>query len=223
MSFKIPEANILYIHIPKCAGNTMRKWFQRNFKVDPAIPNIRTTTNNYHSTINDAKDHLGTLDDLRLVTTVRNPWKRMFSWYCHLMRNTKEALNMKGPHGNINLNPDRDVLLAELKDMSRGFNYWLESYHDKPWHGTWFKPSHPQTHWIGNFTFDYVINMELPMEPQLLELSEKLGIPKVNGRILIRNANPDQSQDHKEHYNDDTKRLVERLHQTDIERFNFCF
>lgn len=139
------------------------------------------------------------------------------------MRNTKEALDKEGPHGNINLNPDREVLLAELKVMSRGFNYWLESYYDKPWYGTWFKPSHPQVYWIGEFALDYIINMELPMEPQLLELSEKLRIPRAIGSVPIQNANPDQSQDYKDYYNDQTKKLVQRLHQTDIERFGFSF
>lgn len=69
MSFLIPGARMLYIHIPKCAGNTMRRWFGERYRVDPQIPNDRTLTDNYHSTVEDAERFLGGLGGIRVVTS----------------------------------------------------------------------------------------------------------------------------------------------------------
>jgi hypothetical protein len=222
MSFLIPDANILFIHIPKSAGNSMRQWFRSGYKIGPQIPNDRTDSDNYHSTIDDAEKHLGTVDPYILVTAVRNPWARVFSWYCHRRRSIRAALNVKGDHDNRNLNSNRMWLRKEYRDMRKGFNYWLDCYHDRPWDYTWFQPSTPQTDWLGNHQFDYIFRVDQTIAQQTKSMAEELNLQIQTYNLGVKNANPNRA-DYRDAYDQTSINLIKNLHQSDIERFGFTF
>ena len=115
------KKEILFIHVPKAAGTTLYKSFN--------LYRIRK-----HATINYLQIKEGiNLDDYWIVSTVRHPWKRIWSLYCWTRWHPQRTWHEKtwkewlfspevGPHYNdvINNNPlqqknyflDRDGNLA---------------------------------------------------------------------------------------------------------------
>ena len=223
MSFVIEQPNILFIHIPKCAGNSVRRWFRYKYTVTPQIPNANTESDNYHSTVQDAETFLGNIDNHVLMTVVRNPWQRIFSWFCHRRRNISSALKIDGYHGNGNLHSDRSRLKEELSTMNLSFEAWLDRYHDVPWDYTWFKPSTPQTHWLGDRQFHYVIKMGKTFRKQIRSMAQELGLLNLTYGLPMKNSNPNRELDYKHVYTQHGKNLIAKLHRTDIERFEYTF
>ena len=224
MSFLIPDADMLFIHIPKSAGNSIRRWFGPFYRISPQIPNDRTQGDNYHSTADDAQRHLGSLDAYRMFTVVRNPWRRMFSWYNHRRRVIRAALSVPGPdgHGNRNLTQDRVALMREYDVMRQGFNPWLDRYRDRPWDNTWFCPSTPQTQWLGDHKFYRIFKLDAEFNQSLQDMALELDLQTQGHPVGRKNRDPFDN-DYTEAFDQHSIQLVQKMHRTDIERFDFKF
>jgi|19_taG_2_1085344.scaffolds.fasta_scaffold84586_2 hypothetical protein len=86
----VDERKIIFVHIPKNAGTSIRRYFG----------NLST----YHETIYDFKDTFpDKYNSYRKFAVVRNPYDRMVSWYFYLQRQAKEWIRLIDPENGMNL------------------------------------------------------------------------------------------------------------------------
>lgn len=225
MSYVVKSAvPLVVIHIPKCAGQSVRKWFSYNFEIED-IPNDRTKVN-FHSTIDDARAYLSGMDGYRSMAVVRNPWKRAFSWFLfrkqHLTQ-TIADLYALGDHDNINMGKDLDSIAEEYRWASAGFNQWLDRYVHQPWDNTWFSLAMPQTTWLGDHELDLVVDCDTNIARQVHKKLKDVMVTASTYSMPRRNVSNSRPELYREIYNDHGRKLIAQLHRTDIDRFGYGF
>lgn len=144
---------LIFIHIPKCAGMSVRAWYKKNIPNNLIIDNHRPYT------------HFNNVDNKITWTIVRNPYARAMSWYRfrgHILKKRRR----KHPVYNI-----------EKPIWEKGFNEWIQYYFDVDWfdhirgnqmHGPepngYFKLSTPQVKWLkdddGEIKIDHILKIE---------------------------------------------------------------
>ena len=91
----VDERKIIFVHIPKNAGTSIRRYFG----------NLST----YHETIYDFKDTFpDKYNSYRKFAVVRNPYDRMVSWYFYLQRQAKEWVRFIDPENGANFAKNLD-------------------------------------------------------------------------------------------------------------------
>lgn len=197
---------ILFVHIPKTAGKSIRKALGP-FK---EVKNKITKNNNYHSTYSHCESSIKDFDSYFKFTVVRNPWDRACSWFFFRKNLVEKNLNGKLK----NLRKDRIDLIREYDLMNDDFNVWLEEYIEVPWDFTWFSLSHSQITWISNVDhFDKICRFET--------LSRDLN--ELNISILHHNKSDNRELLYRELFNDHSKKLIEKYYEEDIDLFKYVF
>lgn len=192
--------NLLFVHIPKCAGASVIREMQPCMEIRTAI----CDTDNNHATLDCCKKYLRAeeYDRLHKFTIVRNPWDRASSWF-HFR---KERLELK--------QEKEESEVRELHVMqNEGLNRWILEYHDTPWTGTWFKLCHPQSFWLGD-DIDTIIKFE-----DMYDDLQTLGIKLSHHKHKTHNSN----SDYRNLYNDEARDLIKRICKEDIDKFNYTF
>ena len=137
MATIIFNPKITFIHIPKCAGNSVTAWMKKNF-------NAKITKKKQHATVDQViagKSHtLGPIEDLGFkFCIVRNPFDYLVSFYEFRRRLCIQRIDMlsKNPRlinlesKKFNLQGNKDAL-KRLNDI--GFEGWLHKHHIRPMH-----------------------------------------------------------------------------------------
>lgn len=215
---------LIYIHIPKCAGQAVGKWLGSRYQ-KKIITNGRTMTNNYHSTIEDARASVNDFENSYTMAVIRNPWKRAFSWYTYrkpIIVQQIADLSALG-RGQENMSNDLEGLKQEYRWMCEGFPHWLDRYIEQPWDNTWFSLSMPMVTWLGQHKFDLIVDCEHNVVKQFVE-KFKDDFKKSRGGALpkINVSNGDNTK-YVRHYNQQARDLVAKYHSEDIERFGYTF
>jgi hypothetical protein len=198
--------NYLFIHIPKNAGTSVSRAL--GFDIST------------HATIAQVKAQLPQkqFDSYYKFCFVRNPWDRFLSLY-HYARlevsmyhnNLNPALGMYGKHLDYEL----------LKDASlRECAYYLldgKLLHDYSWNH-W----QPQVTWIkdekGNIPMDFIGRFE-QVEKDFNWLISKLSL-KADLSYTNRST---KTNDYRSFYDQETKSIISRYYQEDIELFDYDF
>ena len=90
----IHKANIIFIHIPKNGGSSIKKYLSKRFKVPINEPYL-------HERFFEIKKNKPNCDfnKFNKFAIIRNPYDRMISWYCYLhgyeLKNTNEKPNIE--------------------------------------------------------------------------------------------------------------------------------
>lgn len=199
-----------FVHIPKCAGNSVSDWMRKNF-------NTKTTKRNQHATIGETlagKHSLGpfTIEDLGFTfCIVRNPWDYAVSWYTFKIRlceNYIKALEENPSLGNNRKEKYNKKIqenkLKRLQDL--GFKNWARQTGVERQHN-WAKDC------------DYIMRLENLTEDfqviqKYLNCFEPLGHRNPTGR---RTKYQDYYQDQ------ETIDIVAKKFKIDIETYGYSF
>lgn len=214
MSYIIDKESqpLVFIHIPKTAGQSIYSVFQDHCI---HIPNDRTSNSNYHSTLKDTESFVD-IENYKIFTVVRNPWNRAASWY--FFRRKILLLSIKRSNSNKIINK---IEFNNLKDpvkeyeLMSDFNLWLHTYMYEPWDFTWFSLADPQLHWLeGKNSIDQIFKFESLSED--FKATFDIDLPKKNQSSVSKVA-------WREIYSQDSIKLIEKVYEKDIDRFEYKF
>ena len=219
--------DIIFIHIPRCSGTSIRDALAAPEHFRTAIPAGAES----HDTATRAREIVGETawDRAWTFTVVRNPWDRLISlYYLCLSPNDSGhhcARLKKGLQRVSHKDPSPEDLHKEI--LERGFGWWLlefcERYHWNPWR---LDPDRPITRmqvyrWVydrdGTTSLDSVFRFETEREAMLEEFKARRGITEL--RHLKQNA---KDRDRSEYFSTEAlNRWVEANFAQDIEAFGY--
>ncbi len=188
--------DVVFIHIPKTAGTSMRWTLDFN----------RVNKENGVRKHNDANKIIGLLgqekwDAVFKFTFVRNPWDRLLSFYHFRLRN----------------NMITDEVLKQDFYKWATFKMTSKSPNSKIHFNL-----QAQTHWLkdqkGKINMDFIGRFE-HLETDFKELATRLSLPS---QLLELNVNP-LKLDYRDHYDEELKSLVAKFYQEDIHYFKYTF
>lgn len=215
MSVYLRKNKILFLHIPKTAGSSIRRSLETIEKIVD-VPTNKSKTN-WHSTYKDCKIHIPDIQDYQKFTVIRNPWDRVCSWYFfrkELLENEIHKMQ-KGIKSRRFIN-DIERLSAELSVMKNDFNDWFLKYYNVPWDYTWFSLSHSQSFWLGDGKFD-IIKFE--------NISEDIKKIKqlANNKLPHKRKTQNVLHKYQDIFDNKTKDLVYQIYKEDIIKFDYEF
>lgn len=218
MSYIIKSTpNVLFIHIPKTAGNAIMT-VSNNFYGTTHISNNRAMYGNYHSTLKDAENYIDNFDNIYSFTVVRNPWSRISSWYFFRKAILSKFLKSKKLHSKKVSGSIREVR-HEYNLMKENFDKWLYAYFDQPWDYTWFKMSHNQMYWLKSSK----INITKVIKYEELK-TEFNNIPIFADQTLpVTNRSRSSSIPYNSVFSHKSMKFIEKAYQEDIDTFKYTF
>jgi len=196
---RLSDPKYHFIHIPKNAGNAVRRAAEKRGDVSLSVP--------YHYRYVDVVRDVGT--DLKYFCVIRNPWSRTASRYQFGLQNAE-----KWPQND----PRRSYMAtATFEDFVKDQKRLSPQHPDQPWmspFGSWFN----QLEWIadegGNVMCDCLRLGHLEND-----LSDYFG-----ERISAAKKNATKRDfDYKTMYTDELKEIIHETFKQDIEYFGFGF
>ena len=216
------ESRLSFIHIPKCAGTSIRQSLgkicsdlkdfdvidaQHRTERNPALANHFPMWA-VEKLLNETKTDIP-FATMRTFMVVRNPWERMVSLYRHRMR--KLHLSYEGNPRNT----PEDIRVAQ-----QGFIPWLLTTPSK---GDSVLTRMAQSEWGKNRKGQYLVTKVLRQErlaADWLDLIEEFGLPCVSLKQANHNGG---SRNYRSFYNDEAREHVARHFEEDIRRFRYEF
>lgn len=197
MAFYIPSKDCVFIHIPKTGGTSVLKWLQNNLECKKSCTK--------HCTIKKWNNNLG--QESNHFTVVRNPYARILSWFHY---QGKMAYNRS--KSNYQRNYDEEIIFYYRK----GFQYWLEK-------GT------PNV--LLNKTiltqqvnyFDENCLFVLHTENLSEEFTKVQDYFNNYAPIKHLNKSGKNLKNYREYYNKDTKKIVFKLFEKDLDTLKYTF
>lgn len=192
----------IFIHIPKCAGNSIDVFF--------------TGRHQRHCCMLDYEDQLGAakLSTYFKFTVVRNPWDRIvshFSFVKKLIQNENQ--------------PSKEMLISEY-----GIDFTFDDFVKNKLNvltvgGTKYVnklKTANQIDWIKNskneLDIDYICKFE-NLQYDFNEVCDKIGIPQQQ----LPHKNKTHHKHYTEYYDDETREIVANRYAEDIEYFGYKF
>lgn len=204
---------ILFIHIPKTAGTSIRKWFKQTYgKIDDLIHAPVS-----HPTISNLNKAMPSF------TIIRNPYDRAYSFYKY----RKQILELHVAN--------RPSYVAELEVWNKGFDAWIENYLHRPW--TVFDGDlkiyypggvgdlAPWANMIDYISLDNSVVIDHIIKIENLDEDFKIikDITKSNHNIPHKNKSNNQMGHYSKVYTSLSKKIVENLYEKDLNYFNYNF
>jgi hypothetical protein len=213
------QKKFLFIHIPKCAGDSVRELL-----LDPANGGAQFLRK--HSGFAEAERVMGgEIQKFPVFAVVRNPFDQVLSFYEHLrkpLRMTPEEIERQYPGTGGRLLP---VWASELAMRLEFPDFVREVYAADPgerrqaaWFGdllNWLKSSD------GNLAPVRILRFEA-LQKDFSNLAVELGLA---GELPWRNASrPEQEAvRYSERYDAESRRIIETRFAPTMERFGYCF
>jgi len=200
----IDKEQLIFIHIPKNAGTSIRRYFG-NFST-------------YHETIYDFKDVFpDKYNSYRKFTIVRNPYDRMVSWYFYLKKEAEEWVKFTTCKDLLKSSETLDKKRFD-KEFTDNFIKWVIDPFKYP-HTCRALPKHAnhdlrltkmQHEWI-----DDTVTI-LKYENLNEELNKYFG-----KEIKLSNQNKSIHMNYLNYYNKYSLDLVYEKYKEDFEKFNY--
>lgn len=208
---------ILFVHIPKAAGTSIRRWYKQTYgKLNERIhapithPDLITINTNMPS-----------------FTIIRNPFDRALSFYKY----RKQILEI-----HINKLADKNgEVTDELAVWHKGFDAWVENYLHKPWtifdgNMKIFYPGGqgdlaPWANMCDYVTIDgkIIVDNIIKLENLATEFEKIKQITGSKVEMPIRNISNISLPNYRNVYTKHSRRIVERLYGRDLNVFNYNF
>jgi hypothetical protein len=191
---------LLFVHIPKTAGGSVKDYFNYEDKFKTGHKNINQIKKLISS------NNLKFRDYFKFVI-FRNPWDRMLSNF------------------NYRISHSKDTYWKNIKKKNFSFNDWLKKLTDEVGINN-LKKNNSYFSYINiknKIAVDYIINFHNLNED--FNLIKKISNIKIK-RNLKSNGKSAHKASHKifkHYYNSKSINIVEKIHEKDIELFNFSF
>jgi len=195
--YKDPKPYI-FIHIPKTAGRSIITALSTKYKTEQIVNND-TTTDNYHSTINHAKQLVDT-SDYNVFTIVRNPYDRVCSYY-----NFRKRKIETGKIGSE----------EEIAASQRGIEYWFDGYASNNWEGTWFGCYNNQVEWIDDSV--QIIKFENIKNIDTMPLFSGVTMPKTK----YNKSDNHKIKNYKDVISSKLRKRINHMFERDFETFKY--
>ena len=199
-----------WIHIPKTGGTSFRHWITTN--------NIACEGSKKHGTLDAVRP---TWPDLGFVWSfVRNPWDRMVSSFVYAGQTAERWVaesHLRDLGAKINVEQEREI----VRVYRQGFYYWLIMLDQGSYTGyDLSKPlmhvRQPQYNWLQG------------QEDQFIKIEElEQHLPAIQWYFDCREpyplVNTSDRGDYRDYYNDQTRAIVARLYEKDIDAYGYTF
>ncbi|MGN6555677.1 MAG: sulfotransferase family 2 domain-containing protein [Verrucomicrobiota bacterium] len=189
------EHRCIFIHIPKCAGTSLRQSLALNAGGHRTIMGYRTML---PRTV---------FESCFKFTFVRNPWDRLASAFFFLKNENMES-NHKWARKHL---ADFDTFENFVRRWVTRETVWLNSHFLPQFHFVTLEDTRPAVDFIGyyeNLADDFSF------------ICERL---KVRVNLREENQNPRRSRDFREYYDDETRQIVADAYAEDIKLFGYTF
>jgi len=217
--------NIVFVHIPRTGGTSISDWFKHNCKSN----NLKIWFD--HPTIEDIKKRIEI--DFSF-TVVRNPWDRILSNYFHILSVISMAPRLIDTEFLFldNYKKQKTLNIQQLMiEINSGyftnpqltFEQYINDYHFL---------THPpgiagtknislfvsQLYWIKNINqIDYIIKYE-NLEEEFKVIQDIFDI-----KNLLPKINTTTHKIYQEYYNDNTRNIISKIFEEEIDIFKYKF
>ena len=205
----IDKEKLIFIHIPKNAGTSIKSIFSENKNFH--IPGGEIFK---HKTINEIKkEHLDKYNEYKKFAIIRNPYDRMISFYAYYKnyRLTNNMLYKKGYVEKANIKNFREWICNKKENVD--INYSIK-YHVGKLNvlNTFIKEKlfKPQHTWVDKTVA--ILKFENLQKDFNDFLNKKVNIPKTNNSSRY---------DLLDYYNEETANIVYNLYKEDFKKFNY--
>jgi chondroitin 4-sulfotransferase 11 len=194
--------NLLFVHIPKTAGLSVRK----RYEINPG-PKLSTykgynyLVNSHHSRPEEIRRfHTDTWNKSRKFTVVRNPWDRFVSFFFHARK-----------HG-------------ALRDPNVDFNFFVYHFFTDPAKVIGRKSVEgpirfiePCSYWLDS-DIDYIVEFE-NIHTDLSRMDKELSIATKK----LPHENRNKHRKYSSYYNASSVEIIREEYKEDISRFGYTF
>jgi len=197
MAYYIPSKDCVFIHIPKTGGTSVLKWLQTNLECKKSCTK--------HCTIEKWNKHKG--QKTIHFTVVRNPYARILSWFHYQGKMANNRYKSK-----CNRSYDKEMMFYYKK----GFQYWLETG----------RPDVLLNKTILTQQVDFYDEnclFVLSTENLSEEFSKVQDFFYVYEPIKHLNKSGKDTKNYREYYNKDTKKIVSKLFEKDLDILKYTF
>jgi len=190
--------NLIFIHIPKCAGVAIRQSLKITVKGD--------MHENYCSI--KEKD---ISKDRFIFSVVRNPFDRLVSWY-YYHKNLPGYL-FSGPYF-------KDWIKSSLDNSDYYGGGWVKGYDGDPLIMRAFLTEDGTP--FGKIRVPFIGKVE-NLEKDIQKLSDIIGISLRKDIPIMNESNGRQSKKYRHYYDDETRKIVEKKYEIDLDEFKYSF
>jgi hypothetical protein len=213
-----PTKKFIFIHPPKCAGTSIRLVlrehygsYDKNIKFEPFYINLSNEGIDYTMSVHSQLSEFAQFINDRhgkgvfkrpewyVFAVIRNPFDRLVSFYHHLLVNRNLRNNNR-----FSLTFDEWVC-KKLNREDFALNRTYKS----------------MFHYNNEVSIDHFIRQE-NIEQDAKIVFDKLGIPDFELGHMKHNTNR-KEYDYRKYYNDETKEIVSKLFEWDINYFGYKF
>jgi len=207
------KLKIIFIHIPKCAGSSIKGFYFDNIKLDWRVPNYdllygwcpKRRLHLQHATPKQLiETELVSIEDWNSYfkfTFIRNPWDRAYSDYLWIMKDR----NIKGSFKNYIY---KDGVFKGV------FNDNTNMY---------YRGDHllPQTDFVfGDYSLDFIGRFE-NLKKDIEAINKKINFSKEFN--IHKNKSKNRHNHYSLFYTNSNKKLVDNIYKEDINDLNYIF
>lgn len=202
------KKHFLFIHIPKCAGTSIEKMFNRVYDDNAYIEhrvNLNEIEHPKHLTIKSYYDHFNNnlLDNSFKFTIVRNPFDLLVSHYNYNIKSERVFMNGSNDYNvkknikfsdfiNALYNRQRDNNSTNVTSLTKYVNY-------------------------NDFKLDFIGKFE-NLTADMNHICNVLGIQN-----NLPHINKNDHKNYREYYDENTKKMVYDMFGNDMVRFKYDF
>jgi hypothetical protein len=198
------EHNVSFVHIPKNAGTSIFTWLRTN------RGNSKFFGWHGHPTLAEMRRDRS--DIQCVLTSVRNPWARMVSYYTMIQSYYNQNDFMKNVLGVEFFDSFENFVIA-LPTWSKH----LDTSTSKKLDSLYYTVMDPQSAWLSGETADIVLRQEYINE-DFVQVQEMFGCSEP-----LPWLNTSKHDDYRSYYNDTTKKIVAGWHEQDIDTWKYTF
>jgi hypothetical protein len=202
------KLNLVFVHIPKCAGTSIIEAMR---SVDPSVEHGHNKWYYYTAYSIVSKDPMS-------FTIVRNPWDRVYSCYRYAIQ--KESY-WHGENKRWGIHPDYNILKNyNFKDAVKIL------YNNKHLLDL---PEHSRSNFKHNWSYQHPFFTDEKTHKTIKQILRYENMSDICGWLLdaygleVPVLNVSHSEDYKTHYDDETIDLVSQIYAKDISILKYKF